>query len=200
MSGKERILEVAEDLFAERGFTGTSMNEIAEKAGVAKSLIYHHFESKKDLWRAMVRHYHDSSDLLERFFATLSDDDPDVMVDLVTGRDGLFEFFRKNPKLVRLFSWLNVQSEFEPEYLDEELRGRIISRLRDLQRKGCIRPDINPAVIPVVVLLLTMNWFASRWLFAGWFGNTVPGEDIDDAFIGGVMDIIVRGTTCDEKA
>jgi TetR/AcrR family transcriptional regulator len=199
MSGKERILEVAEDLFAEKGFTGTSMNEIAEKAGVAKSLIYHHFESKKDLWRAMVERYHESSDLFERFLSTLSDDDPDVMVDLVTGHDGLFDFFRKNPRLVRLFSWLNVQRDFEPEYLDEETRSRIMGRLRDLQRKGCIRPDINPAIIPVVVLLLTMNWFASRWLFAGWFGNTVPGEDIDDAFIGGVMDIIVRGTTCDEK-
>lgn len=199
MNGKEKILEVAEDLFAEKGFTGTSMNEIAEKAGVAKSLIYHYYDSKKALWEAMVKSYHDKSGLLEKFYETISDDDPDMMMELVTGRRGLFEFFRNNPGLVRLFSWLNVQRDFEPEYPDAEMRERVLERIAELQRKGSIRPEIDPGLIPVVFLSLTMNWFASRWLYAGWFGNSVPPDDVDDAFMGGVMDILVKGIGCDEK-
>ena len=199
MSGKERILEVAGELFAEKGFTGASMNEIAERAGVAKSLIYHYFDSKKALWEDMVKNYHNKSGLLEKFYETISNDDPDVMMELVTGRNGLFEFFRNNPRLVRLFSWLNLQRDFDPEYPDADMRERVLARITELQEKGQIRPDITPGLVPVVFLSLTMNWFASRWLYAGWFGNSVPPEDVDDAFMGGVMDILVKGISCGEK-
>jgi AcrR family transcriptional regulator len=46
---KERILGVAEQLFAEKGFNGTSIDKIATSAGVNKGLIYYHFKDKKDI-------------------------------------------------------------------------------------------------------------------------------------------------------
>ncbi len=46
---KEMILKVAEELFSEKGFDGTSVNMIAKTAGVNKSLIYYHFKDKNDL-------------------------------------------------------------------------------------------------------------------------------------------------------
>lgn len=46
---KEKILEVAEQLFAEKGFNGTSIEKIAKTAGVNKGLIYYHFKNKKDI-------------------------------------------------------------------------------------------------------------------------------------------------------
>lgn len=44
-----KLLQVAEELFSEKGFNGTSVNMIAEKAGVNKALIYYHFKDKDDL-------------------------------------------------------------------------------------------------------------------------------------------------------
>lgn len=45
------ILEAAEKLFVEKGFSGTSIGAIAKEAGINQSLIYHYFEDKKALWR-----------------------------------------------------------------------------------------------------------------------------------------------------
>lgn len=44
---KDRVIEIATQLFAERGYENTSMATICEKAKVSKGLIYHHFKSKE---------------------------------------------------------------------------------------------------------------------------------------------------------
>ncbi len=46
---RQRIIDVAAKLFAERGFDGTSVRDIATEMGIANPSIYHHFKSKADL-------------------------------------------------------------------------------------------------------------------------------------------------------
>nr|KAJ8741667.1 TetR/AcrR family transcriptional regulator [Delftia sp. PS-11] len=56
-SKRERILDAAERLFAEGGFDGVSMRDIAAAAGVGLPLIVYHFETKKNLYRALFDRY-----------------------------------------------------------------------------------------------------------------------------------------------
>jgi AcrR family transcriptional regulator len=51
---QRQLVELAEQLFAERGFARTSMEELARRAGVTKPVIYELFESKDGLFRACV--------------------------------------------------------------------------------------------------------------------------------------------------
>ncbi len=51
----QQLLEIADQLFIERGFHATSMDEIARRAGVSKPVIYDHFESKEQLFAACAR-------------------------------------------------------------------------------------------------------------------------------------------------
>ncbi|MDG0977023.1 TetR/AcrR family transcriptional regulator [Ilumatobacter sp.] len=51
---REQILDVALDVFANSGFHGASMNGIAEAAGVTKPVLYQHFDSKRDLYQALI--------------------------------------------------------------------------------------------------------------------------------------------------
>ncbi|MDJ0719147.1 MAG: TetR/AcrR family transcriptional regulator [Prochloraceae cyanobacterium] len=51
---KEQILNVAEELFAEQGFAGTSLRQVIKKAGVNLSAVHYHFGSKEELFRAVV--------------------------------------------------------------------------------------------------------------------------------------------------
>ena len=51
---REQLLEVALEVFGERGFHVTSMNEVAEAAGVTKPVLYQHFRSKRDLYREVL--------------------------------------------------------------------------------------------------------------------------------------------------
>lgn len=51
----ERIIQAALELFAERGFHGTSVPEVAKRAGVGAGTIYRYFEHKEDLVNAVFR-------------------------------------------------------------------------------------------------------------------------------------------------
>ena len=52
---RERILEEAVKLFYERGFTGTTLDDIAAELGVTKPFIYTHFRSKTELLAALCK-------------------------------------------------------------------------------------------------------------------------------------------------
>ncbi len=56
---KQRILDVALDLFTEQGYDGTSLRQIAEQLGVTKAALYYHFESKEDILMALHMRLHD---------------------------------------------------------------------------------------------------------------------------------------------
>ena len=51
---RKRLLEAALKHFADKGFRGASLREIAQDADTTHGLIRHHFGTKEDLWRAMV--------------------------------------------------------------------------------------------------------------------------------------------------
>ncbi len=51
---KEEILDVATRLFAERGYDGTSMNDVAERVGMRKASLFYHFATKDALYEAVL--------------------------------------------------------------------------------------------------------------------------------------------------
>jgi AcrR family transcriptional regulator len=51
---REQILNVALEVFATHGFHGASMNDVAEAVGVTKPVLYQHFDSKRDLYQALI--------------------------------------------------------------------------------------------------------------------------------------------------
>lgn len=54
---KEQIISVAERLFAERGFAGTTLRNVVSEAGVNLAAVHYHFGSKEDLFRAVVARF-----------------------------------------------------------------------------------------------------------------------------------------------
>jgi AcrR family transcriptional regulator len=51
---KSEILDVAEQLFAEKGFDNASTNDIINRIGIARGTLYHHFKSKEEILDAIV--------------------------------------------------------------------------------------------------------------------------------------------------
>jgi len=77
MSAEDRralILESAREAFAEGGYHSTSLDAIAERAGVSKALLYEHFDSKRELHAAMLELH--VRELLERINEALVDAEP----------------------------------------------------------------------------------------------------------------------------
>jgi TetR/AcrR family transcriptional regulator, cholesterol catabolism regulator len=51
---RRQLLEVAADLFAERGYRGTTTADLAKKAGITEPILYRHFDDKRDLFITLV--------------------------------------------------------------------------------------------------------------------------------------------------
>jgi AcrR family transcriptional regulator len=51
---REQILDVALEVFGRAGYHGASMNDVAEAAGVTKPVLYQHFDSKRELYQALL--------------------------------------------------------------------------------------------------------------------------------------------------
>ena len=53
------ILRAAAVAFAERGFAGTSMDDVAAAAGITRLIVYRHFDTKESLYAAVLQHVRD---------------------------------------------------------------------------------------------------------------------------------------------
>ncbi len=70
---RQLLVDSAIKLFSERGFTGTSMQDIVDGAGVTKGAFYHHFESKEDVLQLIHDEFLESQQVeMERILAEYS--------------------------------------------------------------------------------------------------------------------------------
>lgn len=88
----EQLLDLAERLFAERGFHGASMDELARRAGVSKPVIYDHFGSKEQLFAMCVRR---TGEVLADRVARAVREDSDPRARLRAGSIAYFRFLEE---------------------------------------------------------------------------------------------------------
>jgi AcrR family transcriptional regulator len=96
---RRQLFEVALALFAEHGYAATTMDDIAESAGVTKPLVYQHFESKRALYLELMDVF--STELVARIVkATANAEGPRQQVEL--GFAAYFELMVANEQAFRL--------------------------------------------------------------------------------------------------
>jgi AcrR family transcriptional regulator len=141
---RERILDVALDLFTDQGFDGTSMREIAERLRITKPSIYYHFASKEEILLALHMRQHEFAQAalarltgqpitLEIWGAALSD-----LLDQMAAQRKLFLMHERNhaalEKLHRKHhddAHDDIQQRFQQALADPSLS------LRDRVRMAC---------------------------------------------------------------
>ncbi len=139
---KRQLLDIAEQVFAERGFRAVSMDEIAERCGVSKPLLYEHFGSKDGLVLAAIDRV--KAELYEATSAAMAGaSDPRDMV--WRGMLAYFEFMDAHS---RSFAMLLQEPMVVPGGT-----GEVLEQTRR-QQSGLIAPllaALAPDVPPVAV-------------------------------------------------
>ena len=91
---EQQLLDIAKELFARKGYQGTSIEDIARGAGVTRPIVYDHFDSKDSLYLACVR---GARNELERMFTEAAGASEDPGEQLWGGINAYFEFIEGDP-------------------------------------------------------------------------------------------------------
>jgi len=157
------ILVAAEALFASHGYNGVSMQHVAKAANTSKSNLYHHFQSKDDLYVSVLK-----SACLEMQNLAQSLNQTDGLA-----RERLSLFSKEHLKHLNKKS--HISKLILRELLDNDNnRGRELAEkvfqehflqmqqlIQSGQQQGEIRQDINPATMAVSIVGLNVFLFQS---------------------------------------
>lgn len=101
---RRAILSSAVATFAERGYSGTAMGDVARAAGVTKSLVQYHFETKEKLWQtALATSMQPFLEAVDRFLE--SPRTHDAVITLLHQR---FEALEGRPEAIRILGWASL--------------------------------------------------------------------------------------------
>ncbi len=168
------ILAVATKEFADKGYTGARVDEIADRTSTTKRMIYYYFGGKEQLYIAV----------LERSYAAIRALEGELDVEHLEPEDAIrrlagltFDHHEANPDFIRLVSIENIhraehiaRSELLAGLANPALDGltRILERGRDA---GRFRDDVDPLDIHMVISSFCVFRLANRYTFAAIFGR-----------------------------
>lgn len=160
-AGEKAILETAVRLFSELGFEGVSMRTVAREAGVSKSNIYHHFESKEALYLAIIR---SSADRLSEMIENLAEGKGEFDRRLREFARGHLEHLFENAMAVRLmlrelFSGTSRVRKLMVEQVVGGIYERLITIFSKGQQAGLLRPGLDPELCAFLILGADLFYF-----------------------------------------
>jgi AcrR family transcriptional regulator len=167
---RSQLTREAARLFAERGYHGTSIGDLAKALGVQKGSLYAHIESKQDLL------YEAMSEGARAFHGALDGVAEDIPV-VERIRFALRAHLRVVAEQIDVATvfvreWRYLEGERADEFLDERRRyeERFRTLFRDGRERGELRTDLDDQAA-VLLVLSAANW-AYTWL--------PPGADTDE--------------------
>ncbi len=169
---RRRILEAAEHVFAEHGYTESSVSRITERAGVGQGTFYLYFDSKLDVFDELVE------DLNHRVRQAMSEGARGATTRLEAEREGFAAFFRftaEHPALYRVVREAEFVSPGALRLHYTRIVEGYIDGLREAQLDGEIG-DIDPTVAAWALMGIG-EMIGMRWVL--WGNGDGPGDDAD---------------------
>ncbi|RZS39117.1 TetR family transcriptional regulator [Herbihabitans rhizosphaerae] len=160
----ESLLQVAAKLFYERGYDGTSMDELARRLGITKAAIYHHVSGKEDLLRMSVDR------ALDGLFAVATEAEqmPGAAIDKLEHlvRGSVRVLCTRLP-FVTLLLRVRGNTEVERAVLGRRRAfDRIVAKLvAQAEADGDLRPDVDPAMTARLLFGMVnslIEWYQPR--------------------------------------
>jgi len=182
---REKILETAIELFAKKGFNGTTTKEIAEAAEVNESLIFRHFSTKKELYGAIIEQKIDEEPGIELPLHKYKDTKDDYLI-FKSIAERMLDKCGKDSSFIRLLHFSALEGHelsdmfFNTyvEYIDMLLCDYIEIRIAD----GAFK-KIHPLSASQAFIGMVVNHIIVQELFGGKKRNKVNNEELVQTFV-----------------
>jgi AcrR family transcriptional regulator len=149
-STKETVLSAAKLVFAERGFSGSSLAMISEKCGISDGLILHLFKSKKNLYHVVLEN------LAKGYIETISKaaqesyDPGQIEQDVLRAA---FKFWSEDTLYNRISLWAYLENQ--SELVEQEIK--ITTGLAAVIQQMQIEDKVDPQIATYVLLSMTIG-------------------------------------------
>jgi len=161
---KDQILDAAERLFAQQGFSRTTIMQIGKAAGVNSALLYYYFGDKERLYHAVLERL--VSRLISRTLGGLGTDvSPELKIRGFI--QAQVETIMANPQLPKLF--MREMLDHDAEHAVEQIQHLAATSFKGLcetieegQRQGTFRPDIDPKFAAISTVGQVAYFFLAR--------------------------------------
>jgi len=187
------IIQAAYSLFVEQGYHGTSMRQIAQRAGIALGGIYNHFSSKEEIFRAVLLQHHPFQLVLPSMNAAQGENVGDLVRDAAQRMVKILEDY---PDFLNLMFIELV--EFKTQHLAELFQLIFPQVLLFGGRMLAAHQDLRPIPMPLM-LRAFLGMFFSYFITEHIIADQLPPEMKDQA-LDAFIDIYLHGILADPGA
>jgi len=164
---KADILAVATHEFAEKGFSGARIDEIAERTNASKRMIYYYYGGKEPLYQAVLEACYRRIRSVEEKVDLEHKPPLQALAELV---EFTFDHHNQNEDFIRLVMVENIHYGRSIAKLPNDINRPAIDRLRDIckrgAREGVIRADIDPLDLHMSISALCFFNVSNRYTFS----------------------------------
>jgi len=181
------VVQLAGELFAQKGFRATTVREIADAAGILSGSLYHHFDSKESIGDEILSSF--INDVLADYRAAVASagSPSDVLEQIVRSTSRTLSRHRAALAMLQNdWSYFSTQPRFG--YLRKalnEIERTWVTQLERGQASGVFRADLDPKL--TYRLLRDVLWIPSQWRVAGRYTTDQVAE--------GLLQLLFHGIT-----
>ncbi len=160
---QKRIRDASLHEFGSLGYRKTSVRDIAEAAGISKSMIFHYFGTKKDLYLYLIDYCNQQLDIIARSVDPTVTDFFDRLAEVTSARGQVLGM------CPYMFDFIaSTYFEHDPEVAEELKKSRLTDNFSSLLLQGSdmsrLRDDVDPGMLFQIIRWITTGFYteASR--------------------------------------
>ncbi len=185
LGARDRILETSMKLFAEKGFSGTTTKEIAERAGVNQALIFRYFSTKRDLYGAIIEKKIEEEPGIEEPLKEYKETKDDRLI-FKSIANKMFDKCGNDPDFIRLLHYSALEShELSDMFFDTYVKYVIMllsEYIKDRISGGFFK-EVNPLLAAKAFIGMVMDYIIVQELFGEKKDKRIKQEDVVEVFV-----------------
>lgn len=192
-STQAKILDTAEKLFSDNGFSGTSIGKISKESGVSDGLILHHYKTKDNLYTAVRERVANRYNLVlnakKKGTGSSMDGIGGLMLQLF---QTAFGFFKKNRIYHRISLWSYLEGKTDVVEKEAVITGKLVEMVKAGQTAGLLEDDFDPVVLLTMTIGSIHYWLRYRSQFKKILHINDSLDNLDNRFLEQVARLLAR--------
>lgn len=172
---REAVLNAAETEFAEKGFFGARVDEIAKTSGVNKRIIYKMFISKEELYKIV----------LYKAYEKMAKAESEIFTEYSTCEEAIrrviksyFDFLNSNPTYISLILWENLnKGEYVKELDFSEIKNKVVDYIHKIiengKENGEFKKNVETDQVILSIMTFTFSYFSNKYTLSKLLMNKI---------------------------